>query len=375
MKYFAVLLFLSLICDVYADSSINFRVTPTIFTPGITSHVTLYCSLNETTPTGTHGLVGRDVTALEHDQLSSHVTEDAGDVTTTSDVIDYVTNIVISRKSGDVLASVSDHHPPRDFLTSSDVSVTGDVTSTGVTGVRGFLQLVLKDPADQIESGVFSCEITTVTMKGHGLTLTSSAVVDNKQPTIQDLVMKLSKMEQKISAQELEILDQKQKNLEQAQKISAQEQKNQEQEQKVSAQEQKMSAQEQKMSAMEQKISSLETANSVQQQMSANLNNSLEEMTHIETGGINCGSSEFSNGGTSTRGNTVSHTFKRQYSRPPVVFLSVTRLYGAHSHDDTWYWVRVTSVSETQFYVTCWAWDASQIEYIDVSYLVIPQFE
>ena len=101
--------------------------------------MTLYCSLNETTPTGTHGLVGRDVTALEHDQLSSHVTEDAGDVTTTSDVIDYVTNIVISRKSGDVLASVSDHHPPRDFLTNSDVNVTGDVTSrpTGVTGIRG----------------------------------------------------------------------------------------------------------------------------------------------------------------------------------------------------------------------------------------------
>ena len=47
---------------------------------------------------------------------------------------------------------------------------------------------MLKDPADQIESGVFSCEINTVTMKGHGLTLTSSAVVDDKQPTIQDLV-------------------------------------------------------------------------------------------------------------------------------------------------------------------------------------------
>merc|ERR1719239_2099681 len=171
--------------------------------------------------------------------------------------------------------------------------------------------------------------------------------------------MKLSKIDrtiaqqgQKISTLELEILDQKQKNLEQAQNISAQEQKNLEQEQK--------------MSAMEQKISSLETANSVQQQMSASLNSSLEEMQHTETGRINCASSELYNSGTSTRWNNVSQKFPRPYSRPPVVFLSVTRLYGYHSHDDTSYRVVVTSVSETQFSVQCWAVDASQIEYIDV---------
>jgi len=348
MKYFAVLLFLSLICDVYADSSINFRVTPTIFTPGITSHVTLYCSLNETTPTGTHGLVGRDVTALEHDQLSSHVTEDAGDVTTTSDVIDYVTNIVISRKSGDVLASVSDHHPPRDFLTSSDVSVTGDVTSTGVTGVQGFLQLVLKDPTLQLESGEFTCEVNTVTMKGRSLVLTSSAVVDNKQPTIQDLVIKLGKMEQTIAQLG-------QTNLEQEQKISAQEQKNLEQ---------------------EQKISSLESANcscSDQQQITANVNSSLEDFQHIETGDISCASSQLSNGETYTRLNIVSQKFHQRYSRPPVVFLSVSRLQGNQSHDDIWYHAHIDSVSETQFSVLCTAYDASQISRMEVSYLVIPQ--
>ena len=54
-----------------------------------------------------------------------------------------------------------------------------------------FLQLVLKDPAHQVKSGLFSCEINVVTMKAHGLALTSSAIIDNKLPTIQDLVSSL----------------------------------------------------------------------------------------------------------------------------------------------------------------------------------------
>ena len=51
-----------------------------------------------------------------------------------------------------------------------------------------FLQLVLKDPTEELKTGEFTCEITTVTVKGHGATFTSSAVVDIKQTTIQDLV-------------------------------------------------------------------------------------------------------------------------------------------------------------------------------------------
>merc|ERR1719239_1719376 len=107
--------------------------------------------------------------------------------------------------------------------------------------------------------------------------------------------MKLNKMEETISHQQLEILDQKQTNLEQEQKISAQ----------------------------EQQISSLESANcscSDQQQMTTNVNSTLEGVRHIETGYIRCDSSEFYNGGTSSRYNTVSKTFNQRYSRPPVVF-------------------------------------------------------
>ena len=109
--------------------------------------------------------------------------------------------------------------------------------------------------------------------------------------------------------------------------------------------------------------------------MTANVSSSLEDFQHIETGDISCWSSEFSNGETSSRYKIVSQTFKQPYSRPPVVFLSVSRLLGHQSHDDIWYYVYVTSVSETQFSVECVAFDASQIREMWVSYLVIPQFE
>ena len=113
-------------------------MTPTVFTPGITDHVTLYCGLNETTPTGTHGLVGRDVTNVEEIEFNNDVTDDDdGDVTTTSAAIDYITSIVISRQGGEVLATTSDHHPARHFLNTSSVDVTGDVSGAGVTGVGG----------------------------------------------------------------------------------------------------------------------------------------------------------------------------------------------------------------------------------------------
>ena len=147
------------------------------------------------------------------------------------------------------------------------------------------------------------------------------------------------------------------------------------QEQNISAQQQKNLEQEQKIVAQEQKIFSLETANSLQQQIAANLSISLEDVKHTETGRIGCESTEFYNGGTSTRGNSVTRTFNRPYSRLPAVFLSVNDLRGYHHHGDTGYFVYVSSVSETQFSVTCYAMSASQIGNIEVSYLAIPRFD
>jgi len=145
------------------------------------------------------------------------------------------------------------------------------------------------------------------------------------------------------------------------------------QEQNISALEQKISAQEQKNVEQEQEISSMETANSDQQQMTDTLNRTLEEVKHVETGIIWCANSEMHNGGTSDRRNNVSRIFNRPYSRPPIVFVSVNYLQGHQSHDDTWYTVQVFSVSETQFTVMCVASGASQIRYMFVDYLVIPQ--
>ena len=145
------------------------------------------------------------------------------------------------------------------------------------------------------------------------------------------------------------------------------------QEMKLNQMRQTIAQQEQKISVQEKKITSLKTGISDEQQMVATLSSSLEEVKHVETGEINCSGPKFHNGAKSSRARSISRWFHQRYSRPPVVFLSVSRLRGLQPHDDIWYVVQVDSVSETKFTVKCWAVDTSQIRSIEVSYLVIPQ--
>ena len=62
--------------------------------------------------------------------------DDTSEVITTSQAVDYVTTIVISRSNGDVIASVSERRPARLFSHTTDAQVSGDVTGH-LGGVRG----------------------------------------------------------------------------------------------------------------------------------------------------------------------------------------------------------------------------------------------
>ena len=107
--------------------------------------------------------------------------------------------------------------------------------------------------------------------------------------------------------------------------------------------------------------------------LARSINTTIGELHHFETGWMNCDDSSFYNGGSSDRSYANTKTFAKAYKKAPIVFLYITELQGNDRYDEIWFTAKVTSVSATQFTVTCTARGRSQINDLDVFFLSIPR--
>lgn len=145
-------------------SVILFQATPTVVKEGLTSAVTLRCSLNDTSPSS--AVIGRR------------------DVTRTADNVELVTSVIIMQNGNDV-ASVTQGHSARSLTAAGNIRVTGDVTKR--VGEKGHIEVTYTAP-NQNETGEFVCEVNAITEAGHGVVFTTSLEVTTSQPTMADLI-------------------------------------------------------------------------------------------------------------------------------------------------------------------------------------------
>ena len=97
-----------------------FTASTATITPSVTDSVTLRCGVYDFSPSFTNSLVGRDVTDVSHETHVTHVTH-----------LTHVTSIVVTRRGGDHVASVTQYVPVRQFLDFASLHVNADVTANG----------------------------------------------------------------------------------------------------------------------------------------------------------------------------------------------------------------------------------------------------
>jgi len=140
-----------------------FDSTPSDIKDGLTSRLTLRCSLHDTAASAS--VIGKR------------------DVTATSDNIADVSAVIIMRGGKDV-ASVSRSTGAEVLDGSTNLYVTGSVT--GGSGEKAYLQVEVTNPSGN-HSGEYTCEVNTV-RHGHSVVFSSTQEVTVSTPTTADMV-------------------------------------------------------------------------------------------------------------------------------------------------------------------------------------------
>ena len=110
-------------------------------------------------------------------------------VTETAENVQVVTSITISR-NGQNLATISQNSPVKHLI--PDVMTTGHLNTA--QGERGMLQLTWPHPS-QTEAAHYQCDVTTLSVKGHGVTFSQTLNVAEGEASLNDLVSKLHQLE------------------------------------------------------------------------------------------------------------------------------------------------------------------------------------
>jgi len=177
---FLTALVLCMVHNVVVGSNVTLTVNPASLQPGLTTSMTLTCSLDDTVAgPGSGGLVGRAVDS-------------------TTDNLKYVTSIVVSRDGSDV-ASMTEHISATALADVTNAHVTGSIHNT--PGDRGHIEITWTYPTAD-KSGSYTCDVTAVDDVGHTVSLSSVVEVGMTSPTTEDLVNYIHNMQVKMAAME-----------------------------------------------------------------------------------------------------------------------------------------------------------------------------
>jgi len=196
-------------------SVIAFNSSSSSIKPLVSNNLTLTCKLQDTQPTGP--AIGKRSVPQSYDVINAKEEEmgreetPQDDVTNSDDLSDlsdldgrrmrkrsvnqtnedmkFVTSMVISRNNVD-LCSISEHFGVTQL--TSDVTVAGHL-NTG-QGERGMLQLTWPHPS-QAEAGSYKCEVNALNAQGRSFIFSQTLDVVEEEASINDLVVKMHRME------------------------------------------------------------------------------------------------------------------------------------------------------------------------------------
>jgi len=180
-----VLCFCLLHCS--RGSRLILESSPADIKDGLTSKLSLRCSLNDTAASS--AIVGRR------------------DVSQTTENMAAVSSVILMLDGSDV-ASISPVNPAHLMDVSRDVSVSGSVVSD-VSGEVGYLEVIYTDPSKN-QSGEWSCEVNAISASGHVVTFRNTAEVTVSTPSTADVLAAIRQINR-----EKEVLEHKEEVLEQ----------------------------------------------------------------------------------------------------------------------------------------------------------------
>ena len=236
------------------------------------------------------------------------------DTTNQGEDIKFLSSLVVMRNGKDHVASITEHTPATALLDRGNLKVTGHLS-----GNKGILQLKWRYPTTN-QASEYTCEGNGITANAHNVQVTTSINIKTQEPQLNDLVQYIHN--QQVAIEQL----------------------------------------------LTKKIPELESA--------------LLESRHIETGVINCGSSSTWAGcytGSDAHGYTlwydsVAEQFARKYQKPPVVHLSVQKMWSKGTNDrDTIYYIDLMTVNESGFDMRCRSFHDDRIRGMRVTWISIPQ--
>jgi len=209
-------------------SVIAFNSSSSSIKPLVSNNLTLTCKLQDTQPTGP--AIGKRSVPQSYDVINAKEEEmgreetPQDDVTNSDDLSDlsdldgrrmrkrsvnqtnedmkFVTSMVISRNNVD-LCSISEHFGVTQL--TSDVTVAGHL-NTG-QGERGMLQLTWPHPS-QAEAGSYKCEVNALNAQGRSFIFSQTLDVVEEEASINDLVIKVHRMELEKEKMQVTIADQ-----------------------------------------------------------------------------------------------------------------------------------------------------------------------
>ncbi|XP_005097723.1 uncharacterized protein LOC101859099 [Aplysia californica] len=161
---------LSCLLVTISGSVIVLDASSDVIEKNLTRTATLRCSLDDTTSSLTAPVVGRR------------------DITQTATNVEYVTSIIVTRDTGEIVARVTEHETAEALVDQASLRVFGNLSVT--SGRRGYMELTWKFPT-QRQAGDYKCEVNAIDDNGHFVTFSTSLKVNVTTPSVEDVVDQL----------------------------------------------------------------------------------------------------------------------------------------------------------------------------------------
>lgn len=165
------------------SSEIVLNATTSSIRPLLTQDFKVRCSLRDTAVSGS--IIGRR--SVQHS-----VPAPRKGLTSTTDNVDFVTSMVISRDGVD-LATITEHIPAKALGNFTGLQVSGSLS--GQAGVKGYLEVRWRHPS-ALQAGNFRCDADTVNGQGHSFDFSQTLEVMDEEISFTDLVQHVLQMEQ-----------------------------------------------------------------------------------------------------------------------------------------------------------------------------------
>ncbi|XP_059147316.1 uncharacterized protein LOC131935050 [Physella acuta] len=338
-----------------AGSRIELSTTPEKVVQGLTSSVSLRCSLLDTT----------DVTSAPEIELESDKGEGrCNQVTDTVENIQNVISVTLSKVGMTLtpLATVSVFSPP---VSAS----TGNLTVTGhVKGEPGKARATLEVTWDRVtlqEHGVYACEIHALTSAGRLLTFASRLELDVVSPTVSELLERLEHVQAEVKvsrAMTEQALNATKEMKQRVRKLESSEQASLSELKETKA----------KVAEIQRNIHDLDLARQELQNGVSDLNATVTlGRGHVEQGLVRCGHSIHDWVKDNSGGKFSLHpvTFSQSYPVPPAVMIAPVQFWIGNYQAIT-FGLETLNVTATGFVLRCYMVNqVTDIDHLNVRWL------